>query len=595
MKSLDVIINGSEKYIVRNFELNQYILHYIKDDYTKSAIMLTAGWGTGKSYYIQNDLIPFLAERENGAYSCLVISLYGLKTVEDISKNLYIESRLKFLRKKSEKAAAGELVAKTIVKGITSFWGVDLSKSEDELQELYQSIDLSKRLVIFEDIERSKIDIVDILSYTYNLVEQDNVKVLLVANEDEILKHHNSEPEETSIYLAIKEKTISDTISYKGNLRTAISKLLQQFNNITLNQFASDDNIDAIIDTMKTLNDYNLRSFQFACQKISDIFQRIGVANDKYIQAIFFSVLVFIMQIKNGNFPDWDGTDYLSTKLGTRKSPLYRFCYDYIRWQEFDAAKVQKAFDAHRKYDLYNKDGDSVYDMDLSVLFTYYVHPEKKVLDALHNIENRLNNPEEICIYSYCKLAYYLVVCQTILEFDYSACKEKMTLNLQKYGKNIDPDILFLNDFDYESESARQQFKDFLQDLQKAINIAFCAKSDFSYHPDDLEPLRRNIIQNKAEMVAGHIFISKFDLEKVVTMLFQCSPLQLQHWRDILFAVYRNALKSDFLDADRLYMSELVEKIESVLSEKEKHMDRIVLLQIRYLISNLKGFVENLS
>ncbi|MCI9509203.1 MAG: hypothetical protein HFF10_05570 [Angelakisella sp.] len=578
-----------------NLELNQYILHYIKDNHTKSAIMLTAGWGTGKSYYIQKKLIPFLAKKENGAYSCLVVSLYGLKTIEDISKNLYLESRLKFLRKKSEKAAAGELVAKTIVNGIISLWGVDLYKSERTLQKLYQSIDLSQKLVIFEDIERSKIDIVDILSYTYNLVEQDNVKVLLVANEDEILKHHNSEPEETSIYLAIKEKTISDTISYKGNLRTAISKLIKQFNNITLNQFTSDDNIDAIIDTMKTLNNYNLRSFQFACQKTSDIFQKIGVASDKYIQAIFFSVLVFTMQIKNGNFPDWEGTDYLSTKLGTGKFPLYRFCYDYIRWQEFDAAKVQKAFDAHRKYDLYNKDDNSVNDMDLSVLFTYYVHPEKKVLDALHNIENRLNNPEEIRIYSYCKLAYYLVVCQTILEFDYSACKEKMTLNLQKYGKNIDPDILFLNDFDYESESARQQFKDFLQDLQKAINIAFCAKSDFSYHPDDLEPLRRNIIQNKAEMVAGHIFISKFDLEKVVTMLFQCSPLQLQHWRDILFAVYRNALKSDFLDADRLYMSELVEKIESVLSEKEKHMDRIVLLQIRYLISNLKGFVENLS
>lgn len=578
-----------------NLELNQYILHYIKDNHTKSAIMLTAGWGTGKSYYIQKKLIPFLAKKENGAYSCLVVSLYGLKTIEDISKNLYLESRLKFLRKKSEKAAAGELVAKTIVNGIISLWGVDLYKSERTLQKLYQSIDLSQKLVIFEDIERSKIDIVDILSYTYNLVEQDNVKVLLVANEDEILKHHNSEPEETSIYLAIKEKTISDTISYKGNLRTAISKLIKQFNNITLNQFTSDDNIDAIIDTMKTLNNYNLRSFQFACQKTSDIFQKIGIASDKYIRAIFFSVLVFTMQIKNGNFPDWEGTDYLSTKLGTGKFPLYRFCYDYIRWQEFDAAKVQKAFDAHRKYDLYNKDDNSVNDMDLSVLFTYYVHPEKKVLDALHNIENRLNNPEEIRIYSYCKLAYYLVVCQTILEFDYSACKEKMTLNLQKYGKNIDPDILFLNDFDYESESARQQFKDFLQDLQKAINIAFCAKSDFSYHPDDLEPLRRNIIQNKAEMVAGHIFISKFDLEKVVTMLFQCSPLQLQHWRDILFAVYRNALKSDFLDADRLYMSELVEKIESVLSEKEKHMDRIVLLQIRYLISNLKGFVENLS
>lgn len=589
-----------------NSELNRYILRYIKDVHTKSAIMLTGGWGTGKSYYIKNNLIPFLAERENGAYSCLVISLYGLKTVEDISKNLYIESRLKFLRKRSEKAAAGELVAKTIVNGIISLWGVDLYKSERTLQKLYQSIDLSKKLVIFEDVERSKIDILDVLSYTYNLVEQDSVKVLLVANESEILRYHRSEPDEegktynipdekTSDYLAIKEKTISDTISYKGDLHAAISNLLQEFNDKTLNEFATNDGVNAIITEMMILDNYNLRSFQFACQKTLDIFQKIGATSDKYIQTIFFSVISFTMRIKNGDFPDWDGTEYLSTKLGIVKYPLYRFCYDYIRWQEFDAAKVQKTFEAHKKYILFDKNGDSVYDVDLSVVFAFYDHTEEEVLIALHNIENRLDNPEDIPIYSYCKLAYYLVVFQTVLEFDYSACKEKMTLNLQEYGGNIDPDILFLNDFNHESESARRQFKDFLQDLQKAINIALCTESDFSYRPEDLESLHHNVRQNKAEMVAGHIFISKFDLEKIVDMIFQCNPAQIHHWRSILFAIYRHALKSDFLDADCLYMGELVEKIESVLSEREKQMDRIVLLQIRYLLSNLKGFIERLS
>ena len=34
-----------------NDELSRYILHYVKEDRTHSAIMLTAGWGAGKSYY----------------------------------------------------------------------------------------------------------------------------------------------------------------------------------------------------------------------------------------------------------------------------------------------------------------------------------------------------------------------------------------------------------------------------------------------------------------------------------------------------------------------------------------------------------------
>ena len=41
-------------------DLNQYILHYLTEDKTQSAVMLTAPWGTGKSFYIQNELKPFL-------------------------------------------------------------------------------------------------------------------------------------------------------------------------------------------------------------------------------------------------------------------------------------------------------------------------------------------------------------------------------------------------------------------------------------------------------------------------------------------------------------------------------------------------------
>lgn len=589
-----------------NLELNQYIFHYIKDNHTKSAIMLTAGWGTGKSYYIQNDLIPFLAEKENGAYSCLVVSLYGLKTVEDISKNLYLELRLKFLRNNSEGLAVGKFVAKTVAKGITNRLGIDLSKSEEELQELYQSIDLSKKLVIFEDIERSKIDIVDILSYTYNLVEQDNVKVLLVANEEEILKYNNSEPDEngrthkipdekTLFYLTIKEKTISDTISYRGDLRVAIANMLQSFGNETLCKFSDKDGVEGAIDVMENLKNFNLRSFQFSCQKTLDILNRTTPIDEKNIRTIYFSVLSFAMRIKNGDFPDWDGTDYLSTKLGTVKFPLYRFCYDYIRWQEFDAAKVQKTFDAHDKMNLYNKHGDSVHDVDLSVLFAYYNHSEKEVLDALHNIEKRLKNPNDIPLYSYSKLAYYLIVCHVILKFDYIPCKEKMVLNMQKYGKDIDADILFLDIFEHESKIERQLFEDFMQSIKEAINTSVHSKLDFSYRPEEIVSLYQKVIKNEAKMITGHTFISKFDLEKTVNMVFQCNPAQLQDWRGILLAIYRNASKRDFLDMDCSFMNKLVVRIQNILPEREKHMDRIALLQIRYLLSNLEEFIEKLS
>ena len=41
-------------------ELNRYIKHYIEEDKTHTAIMLTGDWGSGKTYYIEKVLVPFL-------------------------------------------------------------------------------------------------------------------------------------------------------------------------------------------------------------------------------------------------------------------------------------------------------------------------------------------------------------------------------------------------------------------------------------------------------------------------------------------------------------------------------------------------------
>ena len=589
-----------------NSELNEYILHYLKEDRTKSAIMLTADWGTGKSYYIQNELIPFLGKEENGSYSCVVVSLYGLKSVEEISKSLYLESRMKFLPKGSEGFETGKFAVKTVVKGITSFLGVDLSKTEEELQDLYQSVDLSGKLIILEDIERSGINILEVLGYINNLVEQDEVKVLLVANEDEILKYHDSKPdkngrthkipdENTAIYLETKEKTVSDTISYFGDINTAISNLILSFNNEMLNKFTVEDQINDIVTMMMLRENLNLRTFLFACQKISDIYSKLGVIDDETARTIFFSVLSLAMQIKSGYFPNWEGSDSISTKLGFGNFPLYRFCYDYIRWQEFDVNKVQEALEAHKKLKLYDPHGESIYDEDLRTVFDYYEHSEEEVLTALKSIESRLDNSEDIPIYCYNKLAYSLVVCHTILEFDYDSCKSKMISNMQQHGKEIDSDLLFLNRFEFEDEIEKREFIDFSQTLRDAVGVSTHTAFDFSYKPEDIHSFYVYITKNEAKVTAGHAFISKFKLDRLVDMIFVCNPNQLHDWRGVLWAVYRNSTKADFLETDRLFIEELINKLSSKLSEGKSGMDRIVLFQMDLLVKNLQKFIEQLS
>lgn len=166
-------------------ELNEYIKNYIEKDKTKSAIMLTAPWGTGKSFYVENNLKKFL--NKNNKKRCIIISLYGLKEIEEVSKSIYIELRAnKWFTQKNEIITGGIIIGKTIIKNLAGLFNISFKQSKNDIERLYSSINLTDKLIVLDDLERTNIDIREIFGFVNNLVEHDGCKVLLVANEDEI-------------------------------------------------------------------------------------------------------------------------------------------------------------------------------------------------------------------------------------------------------------------------------------------------------------------------------------------------------------------------------------------------------------------------
>ena len=589
---------------MNNDQLNEHIKHYIEHDKTNRAIMLTGDWGIGKSYYIQKELIPFLKEDKNGKHSCIVVSLYDLKDTAEISKTIYLESRLKFLNNGGELLAHGKFAAKSVIKGVTSFFGIDLSKSEDEMRKIYESIDLKDKLIILEDIERSEIDILKVLGYVNSLVEQDGVKVLLVANENEILHHDSDEPNKdgerdkipdakTALYLKSKEKTVGDTIVFHGDLHNAVKKIMLSFDNSLLSSMASDETINDIVDLMY-LKSTNLRTLIYALQKISDIFNMIDEHDENLLKTILFSVINFAVQIKGGSFPKWKGTGLASAELGYFKYPLYRFCYDYLRWQEFDKTKVSKAVEAYNRLKKYNTNDDTNGDNDLNILFNYYTCTEGEVRTALNNIAMRLNDSKSFSYYIYVKLAYHFVICRHLLDFDYSSCKEKMIINLRNREENVDSDLMLFNHYEFDSEEEKKEFDDFIKAIkeviEKPVNIF-----EFTYSTEDIYNFYRYVAKHNDAVTSGHAFISKFDFDSLLSMIFACNPSQLHDVRGIFLAVYRHAMKGDFVEDDVVFMQDLLSKIKEHLSDMSDNDDRIIKLQLSYLIGNLEHFIKQLS
>lgn len=597
-------------------ELSNYILHYLKKDKTQTAIMLTGEWGSGKTYYIEHELVPFLKEKKA---DCVVVSLYGLEDTFAISKSIYMEMRMHTLAgKSSEVVATGRLIAKNVIKGITGKVGIDVSLSDEDLNKLYKSVDLKDKLLIFEDIERSNIDMHNLLGYVNGLVERDRVKVLLVANENEILKkqtvkmksdiasmHENMKnqeekkadiPEDVKRYLQIKEKTISDTIQFTSDTIKAIREIINCFDNARLNRVINDNVEQMMSRLISEICNKNFRTFIYALQKTIDIMEKIeeNEFEDEFYLCLLYGIINLSAISKFEDFPKWEGNKYLSTKLGLNDAPLMRFAYDYIRWQSFNMDAVNQTYKAYKEFRFFEEHAE-YRDPDLRVLGNYAEETECNVLNALKNIEKKLQIPDAIGIHAYCKLAYYLFYVGTAVGFDYENASILMLKNARSIGKktNTSADIFFAHAYSIEDEALKEKYEEFIRKLDEAIEFEQ-EQADFSYEPNVLSEFYTDVCMNTAKYVHGHQFISKYDQAKILNMLFDSSSAQIQDFRGVLFAVYRYAGKNEFDEKDVDAMRKLLGLVREARNG-EHHWDKIQLMQINWLCLNLEQFIKQME
>ena len=490
---------------------------------------------------------------------------------------------------------------------------------DKDLTELYESVNLKDKLLILEDVERSNISVTSLLGYVNGLVERDGVKVLLVANENEILrkterkmefdfskisdnkKSDNTEknvPEEVKLYLRIKEKTISDTIQFNGDFEQAVEQIIKEFDNYKLNMiFQRDQELyKTVSNTVRNICGKNLRTFIFAIQKTVDVIDKMDSNDyeDDFFECLMFGIICLSSNIKADEFPKWDGNDYLSTKLGSNDMPLMRFAYDYIRWQNFDKSSVHKVYEAYKEFRFFERHAEYK-DPDLRILSNYSEETEEHVLLALKNVEKKLNAPDEIGIHAYCKLAYYMIYVGSVVGFDYKKSCELMIKNAKGIGSktNTDADIFFSHTYCIEDEKIKRVYEEFLKQL--AESISFENKQQmFSYDPEDIEELYNNVCRNTNDYITGHRFLSKYNMDNIGEMLLKSTSEQLHDFRGILFAVYRNAGKGEFNEKDIEAMKQLLAIVEEKY-DGENMWDKIQLMQINWLKSNLKDFIEQIS
>lgn len=575
-------------------ELNEYLTNYLKNDKTGKAVLLTAPWGSGKSYYIKNKLCPYL-QKYNLTYA--IVSLYGLRRIKELNKSLYLELRtpkvIKNMHKESKSHIkiwikkifkwiadmfnmsvniSKKIWGKTILKGIAGMFNMSLNISEKDLEKLYKSINLQDKLIIFEDVERSGIDLIDFLGYVNNLVETDGIKVLLVANEDELQRNQKSEQ-----YDCVKEKTIGDTIKFIGNAEEIIQTMLHNFNkkNKYLKDLLNEDMVYEIKKIMLENKCNNYRLLLFALQKIEDVFIKFE-SNKRYDQKFLKTIIT-------------DTIDYITSDSDkTNEKTLYNFMHQYIYHQKLSL----KDIDSEEQIFLEQQNCLKVNEA-LEVIYHYYCESEKNVRDAIENIQAKLQQ-DKITYTQYIQLAKYLIAISSILEKDrIDDCLKIMLYNLKnsKHKIKISSHILGLG-LENKEEKKFQEFQEEIEKISGRQLLPF----DFNYTPQEIPKFSSSVKEIQDKYDCQYCLASKLDINKFLELLKICNAKEIDMLRGAFIDFYRGI--SDVRNVyfyDKENLVRLKQGVEEMSESQDNGLDNIQRLQLKWYALNLQDILQELE
>ena len=284
---------------------------YINECYSDYAVMLNGSWGSGKTYFVKNELIPALEEERKAV---IYISLFGIKCVDDLINvitmhvlNIYSNKRaqkraemnigLKILNKQASSSVSQipSVFVGIINKGLKLIPNGDTAKAFfSDIQK--NTINFADYVFIFDDFERSVIDKIELLGLFDEMVEQNHAKVIIVCNEVALLKKAEKDDENLNNKKAVnnieekilvddynlyKEKVVGFTIKYAADLSTVYRKILD--NIVGKQSYCYDCLIEyksEVLELFSRVGSHNLRTLIFVLKRFKELEHEIELAFD---------------------------------------------------------------------------------------------------------------------------------------------------------------------------------------------------------------------------------------------------------------------------------------------------------------------------
>lgn len=345
-----------------NDEIIKVMLEYIEEDKYKSAILINGEWGSGKTFFITEKLSKVIKDRIKNEGKYIYVSLYGVENVEELSNKLYSEICSETLVKLSgvekEKIDTG---IKWIPKLLYFTKFIPFIKNYNSIKKIMAPIikeiaKIKRCVVVFDDIERCKIDIYELFGYINELVEHNEVKAILVANEKKITDKENKYGE-INKYDEIKEKLVGITIMYKPEFNLSYEHIIDVYLKETkLKEYLKNEKQKTLIlKEFYEKEQYNLRTLIYLITMYKKIFSLLeDIKFDKnYVEIHMENILKYSTYIslelkmknklENLEFTENKEIENIYFKDNSQKILYgYKFINDYFQTGYLNEEKIKK-------------------------------------------------------------------------------------------------------------------------------------------------------------------------------------------------------------------------------------------------------------
>lgn len=624
------------------------ILRYLHDDSYNYAVLIDGEWGSGKTYFVNNTLTKIIEKQESDletSRKVQYISLYGCKAISDVQENIawsFAEDARQVIQDKNNFGTTGQKVSNNILLSSKKIGNAILKKFLPNMP-LYEIasdwLNLGSFIFVFDDLERCDCPINEVFGFLNELVEHENTKVILIANEKELsgiaeiqylelqysltlddriiwptpntssswaVRSSNSThisldemerrrkllfptKEANSNYRRIREKLIGVTLKYEPNISLIISEILKSSKYDPYIKDMLEKKKEAFSSEMQNRNHKNIRTFQFFLSKVSYLLEKLSDINTdpEYLDIIKEHIIseTFYQAIKFKSNDQPSRT--MHAQLKKEQEAKFQSIKQYIESGTYN----QKIFEDNvlnlqKELQARIPDDDPYY----LIYQQYYLQPQDWCEDQLEKVLQRLDENKY-------PIAFYGKIITSIqrlidLGFDdeyMNRTKQLMLTNITKMNevKLIDSNLWYI-----ENKPTKAKVTEVITDINHAIkehseivsreNVGDILKSD-----NWINRLENYSNPNQNRYAQDMSVFSKAPPEQWLNLLHKASPRDIDDFRHWLGDLYPE-------DTTRKSYSEDADTIKKILTglESIEEKDLIKKACVSWLCKQLATIIK---